>query len=207
MAILRTICLLWLSSSLLSGCYVAKKINVMDVFTNCPPVFKPAVHTATYSTQLDFYKKHLSGLFLFKAMNDTTERVVFMTETGFKFFDFEFTPNTFKVQYIIPALNKKIIVNTLRKDLGLLLIAPIENTAHEQPKSDSYTIFKFPAGKGNIYYSTDKRCEQLQKIETGTDKKKSLTIELSEKEHKNPKTINIVHQNFKLTIFMKQISN
>ena len=207
MARLRTICLLWLSSSLLCGCHVANRINVMDAFTNCPPIFTPTIRSATYSAQLDFYKKHISGVFLFKAMNDTTERVVFMTETGFKFFDFEFTPHNFKVQYIIPSLNKKIIVNTLYKDLGLLIIPPIENSAHDQPKSDTYTTFKFPTGKGNQYYSTDKRCNHLQKIETGNDKKKNLIIDIKEKEGGNPQTINIAHLTFKLTIFMKQISN
>ena len=209
MAVLRTICLLWLSSCLLPGCTVVNKINVMDAFTNCPPVFRPAIHSGsvTYSAQLDFYKKHISGLFVFKSMNDTTERVVFMTETGFKFFDLEFTPHNFKVQYIIPGLNKKFIVNTLHKDLGYLIVPPIENSAHEQPKSDTYTTFKFPQAKSAVYYSTDKHCEQLQKIEVGSDKKKSLTIDLTGRQHNKPQTINIAHQNFKLTIFMKQINN
>jgi hypothetical protein len=181
------------------------KINLMDAFTNCPPVFKPAIRTATYTAQLDFYKKHISGLFVFKSMNDSTERVVFMTETGFKFFDFEFTPHNFKVQYIIPSLNKKIIVKTLRNDLGYLVVPPIENSKHEQPKSDTRTTFRFPLSRGSVYYSTDKKCEQLEKIEVGKDKKKSLVIDITGSHHKNPQTINIAHQNFKLTIFMKQI--
>jgi len=179
----------------------------MDAFTNCPPVFQPAIRTATYSAQLDFYKKHISGLFVFKAMNDTTERVVFMTETGFKFFDFEFTPHHFKIQYIIPSLNKKIIVNTLQKDLGYLVVPPVENSAHDQPKRDMSTIFKFPQHKGFVYYTSDKKCDQLQKIEVGNDKKKNLVIDIADTLNKNPKTINIAHQNFKLTIFMKQIEN
>jgi hypothetical protein len=207
MATLRTICLLWLSSALLSGCSVANKINVMDAFTNCPPVFKPAIHTANYKAELDFYKKHISGLFVFKSMNDSTERVVFMTETGFKFFDFEFTPHQFKVQYIIPSLNKKLIVNTLSRDLGYLVVPPIESSAHEQPKNDNYTIFKFPVHKAYAYYTSDKRCDQLQKIEVGNDKKKNLVIDFTDRQNINPKTINIAHQNFKLTIFMKQIIN
>lgn len=207
MAAWRTICLLWLSSSLLSGCYVANKVNVMDAFTNCPPVFKPAIRTATYTSELDFYSKHISGLFVFKSMNDTTERVVFMTEMGFKFFDFEFTPNTFRVQYIIPGLNKKIIVNTLHRDLGYLVIPPVENSKHEQPKSDNATVFKFPEGKSYLYYTSDKKCDQLQKIEVGSDKKKSLIVDITDTMNNNPKTINIAHKNFKLTIFMKQITN
>jgi hypothetical protein len=198
MAIFRIASLLWLSSILLllGGCIVANKIPLMDSFTNCPPVFQPVIRTASYSAQLDFYKKHISGIFIFKAMNDTTERVVFMTETGFKFFDFEYTPHRFQVEYIIPSLNKKIIINTLHRDLGYLLIAPIENAAHNQLKNDTSTIFKFPMQQEYVYYVTDKKY-----------KKKNLVIGLSDTLNMKPKTINIAHQNFKLTIFMKQINN
>ena len=204
---LRTICFLWLASTLLSGCYVARGTKAMDVFTNCPPVFIPAVRNATYSTQIDFYKKHLSGLFLFKAMNDTTERVVFMTETGFKFFDLEFTPHHSEVKYIIPSLNKKIIIYTLTKDLGYLVMSPPENSTHEQPKSDTSATFKFPRGKSYSYYTADKKCTQLQRIEYGNDTRKSIVINLTPTDGPYPQTINIVHQNVKLTIFLKQITS
>jgi len=207
MAILRTAFLLWASSTLLCGCTATNKINVMDAFTNCPPVFQPAIRTATYSAQLDFYKKHISGLFIFKAMNDSTERVVFMNETGFKFFDLEFTPHQFAVRYIIPSLNKKFIVNTLRKDLGYLVIPPIENSAHDQPKSENYTTFRFPMEKASVYYSTDKKCEHLQKIERGNDKKKDLIIDLTNASDTSLQTVRIAHQNYKLTIFMNQIKS
>jgi hypothetical protein len=206
MAIFRTLCLLCLASTLLSGCYVAKGTKALDMFTKCPPVFTPAVRNATYSTQIDFYKKHLSGLLLFKATGDTTERVVFMTETGFKFFDLEFTPHHFEVKYIIPSLNKKIIINTLSRDFSYLVMPPLENSTHEQPKSDNSTIFKFPNGKSYDYYTTDKKCTQLQRILAGNDKKKNLIIDFTGSKDHSPETINIAHQNLKLTIFLRQIS-
>lgn len=206
MAISRTLCSLLLISLLLPGCYVAKGTKALDIFTNCPAVFTPAVRTARYTTQIDFYRKHLSGLMVFKATGDTTERVVFMTETGFKFFDLEFTPHTSSVRYIIPSLNKKIIVNMLTRDLGYLAAAPPENSAHDQPKSDNNTIFKFPRGKGYDYYVADKQCNRLQRIESGTDSKKSLVIDFADGGESGLGTINIAHQNIKLTIFLRQIS-
>ena len=202
-----TICLLWLASSLMSGCYVAKNTKVMDIFTNCPPVFHPAVENAKYTAQIDLYGKHFSGLFVFKSLSDTIHRVVFMNETGFKFFDFEYGPHHFTVQYIIPSLNKKMIVNTLSRDISYLAQPPLENSAHEQPKSEEYTIFKFPQGKGYSYYYTDKKCHHLQKIDMGNDKHKSLVIDLSGTVKNKPETINISHHNIKLTIFLRQITN
>jgi hypothetical protein len=202
------LCLLWLSSlCLLSGCYVAKGTKAMDIFTNCPVVYQPAVHNAKYTAQIDFFKKHFSGLFVFKSLNDSTQRVVFMNETGFKFFDFEFGSHHFTVQYIIPGLNKKIIVNTLRRDIGYLAQAPSENSAREQTKGDTYTLFKFPQGKAASYYYTDTKCNHLQKIESGSDGKKHITIDLSGSMKSNPETINLSDKNVRLTIFLRQITN
>lgn len=206
MAISRTLCSLLLIS-LLPGCYVAQGTKALDIFTNCPAVFTAPVGSARFTTQIDFYKKHLSGLMIFKATDDTTERVVFMTETGFKFFDLEFTPHTATVKYIIPSLNKKVIVNTLIRDLGYLAVPPLENSAHDQPKSDSNTTFRFPRGKGYDYYVTDKCCKALQRIEYGTDRKKTLIIDFNNGVNSEAGTINIAHQNVKLTIFLRQISS
>jgi hypothetical protein len=189
----------------LSGCYVPKQARVMDMFTNCPPIYKPVVTNATYITQIDLYKRHISGLLLFKTMNDSTSRVVFMNETGFKFFDFEFSPRSFRVQYIVPGLNKKFIVNTLRKDLGYLVVPPSENDARIQLKEENHTTLKFPRGKTNSYYTADNRCSAVAQIAEGTDSKKNLLIDLSGIRNHNPETINIAHHTFKLTIFLKQI--
>jgi hypothetical protein len=207
MAKYLTICLLWAGSSLFGGCTTVRNLKAMDKLTNCAAVFIPSVYTATYSSQIDFYKKHFSGLFVFKAMNDTTERVVFMTETGFKFFDFEYTPHGFAVKYIIPSLNKKIIIHTFSRDLGYLVAPPIENPAHEQEPGDNKIISKFPTRHTYTYYTTDKKCSLLQQIAVGNDHKKSLVIDLTGTRNNNPQTINIAHKNLKLTIFMKQIDN
>lgn len=194
-----------LISLLLPGCYVAKGTKALDIFTNCPAVFTTPVGTARFTTQIDFYKKHLSGLMIFKATNDTTERVVFMTETGFKFFDLEFTPHSSSVMYLIPSLNKRIIVKTLIRDLGYLATPPLENSPHDQPKSDSNTTFRFPRGGSYDYYVADKQCRSLQRIASGTETKKNLVIDFSNSGSQSHGAINIAHQNVKLTIFLRQI--
>ena len=201
------LCLLWLSSLCLSSCYVAKGTKAMDIFTNCPPVYQPAIQNAQYSAQIDFFKKHFSGIFLFKTLNDTSQRVVFMSETGFKFFDFEYGPHHFAVQYIIPGLNKKVIINILRRDIGYLVQPPSENSARQQTKTDTYTLFKFPHGKDADYYYADTKCEQLQKIEAGSDRRKHITIDLTGRINANPEMINLSDKHVKLTIFLRQISN
>ncbi len=207
MARLLTIYLL-LSSLLFcsSGCTAIKQLKVMDTFTNCPPIYEQRITTATYNTQIDFAKKHFSGLLVFKALDDTTKRAVFITETGFKFFDFEFTSNRFRVVYILPNLNKKIIVTTFQKDLGYLLL-PINSKQARVELSDAMqTILKFPQkGSRANYYYADKKCNSLQKIESGTNKKKSLSISVEGFKNENFETVKITHHGFPLSILLKQV--
>lgn len=205
----RLLMIYLLLSSLLfcsSGCTAIKQLKVMDTFTNCPPIYEQRITTVTYNTQIDFAKKHFSGLLVFKALDDTTKRVVFITETGFKFFDFEFTPNRFRMVYILPNLNKKIIVTTFQKDLSYLLL-PINSKQARVELSDAMqTILKFPK-KGNRadYYYADKKCYSLQKIESGTDKKKSLSISVEGFTNENFETVKITHHGFPLSISLKQV--
>src|SRR3954470_17408758 len=52
--------------------------------------FKPNFTVALYNTKVDVVGNHLSGLLLIKKMPDSTTRMVFSNEMGYKFFDFEF---------------------------------------------------------------------------------------------------------------------
>ena len=52
--------------------------------------FKPVITTALYKIDVNVVGKYLSGLLLLKTMPDSSIRMVFSNEMGFKFFDFEF---------------------------------------------------------------------------------------------------------------------
>lgn len=85
--------------------------------------FRPAFSVALYSTSVEVVGNHLSGLLLIKKMPDSTLRMVFSNEMGFKFFDFEFAPDgNFKVYSIIKKMNRKSVIKTLRKDFELVLM-------------------------------------------------------------------------------------
>ena len=122
-------CLL-LVSSLLLGSYSCTTMH--PILKGRETMTDTKISTATYHTQIDFFGKHLSGLLVFKATSDTTERTIFMTETGFKFFDFEFTPATFSVKYCLPAKNKKIITKTFQRDIGFLVDFKQKETDHHK---------------------------------------------------------------------------
>ncbi|HQY12763.1 MAG TPA: hypothetical protein PK133_11145, partial [Ferruginibacter sp.] len=76
-----------------------------------------------YSTTVDVSGNHLSGLLLVKKMPDSSTRMVFSSEMGLSFFDFEFSADgNFKVYSIIKKMNRKAVIKTLRHDFELVLM-------------------------------------------------------------------------------------
>lgn len=76
-----------------------------------------------FNTRIDLFKKHFSGLLVFKNMGGDTFRVVFITEVGLKIMDLEVPPvGEPKVWYIMDAMNKKALVRTLSGDLKLMIM-------------------------------------------------------------------------------------
>src|SRR5690349_17116324 len=83
------------------------------------------IETSWFTTSIDVVGKHMSGLLFIKRMDNGSSRIVFTNEVGVKFFDFEFTSSgQFNAIDVIPQLDKRAVINTLRKDFELLLGIP-----------------------------------------------------------------------------------
>ncbi len=188
----------------LSGCTAFKAGQKIEMSEVCKATLARHVTTATYDTKIDFFKKHLSGLLVFKALNDTTERAVFITETGFKFFDLEFTPNTFTVRYCLAALNKKPIIAVLRRDFGLLLNtkrSPIGLTE----KSSLKTYIFAADTKRFDYFTVNKAGDGLVKIESGGRVYKPLVMDIQSPAGEHFDSISVLHKGLGLKMTLKKI--
>ncbi|MFN8308639.1 MAG: hypothetical protein U0T73_01630 [Chitinophagales bacterium] len=153
----------WLSSVFLSGCVSTSKMKWMDGFTNCPAIYRPAVTDANYRAQIDFGKRHFSGLVLFKIIDEKCH-VFFLTETGMKFFDFEYGNGNIKTAYILPALDKRPIVNLLQRSFEPLVVSPIENQKRQEIRTEKAVSFLFPEFKPARRYTAIEKCEKLTEI-------------------------------------------
>jgi hypothetical protein len=168
--------------------------------------FKPAFSVALYNTQVDVVGNHLSGLLLIKKMQDSSTRMVFSNEMGFKFFDFEFTPGgNFKVYSIVKQMNKKAVIKTLRKDFELILMEGLDSAALSVRTSNGLTYYVFPQTKGYNYYITDSTGDKLVRMERAS--KRKTVVEAIMKNYINgiPDTIGISHKTFNFTIGLKRI--
>ena len=197
-------------------------ISCLALFLGCSPVhqqmqpatadpgllqkFKPAFTVAWYQTTVDVAGNHLSGLLLFKRMPDSSLRIVFSNEMGFKFFDFEFdTGGNFRVHSIIGKMNRKSVLKTLRKDFELILMERPDRTAAIVKSSGGLLYHIFPQQKGYNYYITDESGNELVRMERASRSKTVVEAVMQHYTNGIPDTIGISHKTFEFTIGLKRI--
>lgn len=171
----------------------------------CVNKFKPEFTRALYNTQVDVTGKHLSGLLIIKAMPDSSIRIVFSNEAGFKFFDFGFEQNGFKVYYIFEQMDKKAVIKTLRKDFELVLMKHLNAEKRYTAKENDNLYHIFPDGKDIYYYITDNNCDSLIRMERGSKRKKVVEAIVLKSADQMPDTIGIKHHNFNFDIQLKRL--
>ncbi len=89
-------------------------------------IFDTYFEKALYKTNINIYGTNLTGLTLIKR-TDSAMHVVSMSELGIKYFDIEFPDKDqqeSKVHYIMELLDKKIIVDKITKEFGLMFFLP-----------------------------------------------------------------------------------
>jgi hypothetical protein len=190
-----------------AGCSSAyKSLSPAAGDVSCIQKFKPQFNSTLYNTQVNVVGRHLSGLLLFKSMPDSSLRIVFSSEMGVKFFDFEFgSDGVFKVHQVMKKLDKKSVINMLKSDFELILM---RNKAADNVliKTDSSnTWYGFPAKKETHYYITNQACDSLVRIENAMKRKPKVQIVMLDYNKGIPDSIGITHRNFNLDIGLKYI--
>lgn len=169
--------------------------------------FKPYFTVALYNTLVDVVGNHLSGVLLIKKMPDSSTRMVFSNEMGFKYFDFEFAADgNFKVHSIIKQMNRKAVLKTLRKDFELILMNKMPGSKVDIRKDPSGLLYYvFPQEKGFNYYITNSAGNQLIRMERAS--KRKIVVEAVVQNYINgiPDSIAISHKKFNFTIGLKRI--
>ena len=164
------------------------------------------LQTSWYDASVDVVGKHISGLLLVKQMPDNSTRVVFTNEAGVKFFDFEYLPDgKFKVRYAMDMLDRRVVLNLLRKDFELILQKPFEGRAFAEWKNRNDYYFGVKDGKVNHYYVTSD-CQSLKIVESGSKKKKMVTLKIFGKDATSPDSLLLEHYTFSMNMKLKKIT-
>ena len=202
--------LVWMMATMVFNSCSSSYQNLTPV-TNADPgcvmKFKPTFTRTLYNTQVDILKTHLSGILFIKQMPDSSTRLVFSTETGFKFFDFEFSrEGAFTVHYILDKMNRKPVINTLENDFSLLLMNRMQQSSGSFKKDDKlYHRFSIGNGKYNSYYITDTLCTLLKGAENRSGRKASSRLMYSGFSQNEPDSVYISHAGIKFIIALKRL--
>ncbi|UYQ93891.1 hypothetical protein MKQ68_02120 [Chitinophaga horti] len=172
----------------------------------CVGRFRPQYEgTVIYNTQVDVLNNHFSGLLLFKKMEDSSMRIVFTNEMGFKFFDFGFDADGgFTKYYVTPKMDRKAVVKTLRKDFEMLLM-PYDFSRAEVLQRDGQQYVKVKLDKGAVYYITAANCRELIKVQNGSRRKPVVDLWMKAYREGIPDSLDIIHQKFKFNISSQRV--
>lgn len=182
---------------------VAKIENGQRIIQNF--YFSDSEKDYVYKANIEVYGKQLGGIFVAKKINDTLHRAVLTTDFGNTLLDFEVSENSFKVNYCIEELNKKIVLNTLKKDFRLVFRE--KYSAEEVFENQIHTIYKTKDGNRFNYLFENKSDKWLTKLTHTTKSKEKVLIQFEGKNTTFAEKIIIEHKNIKLKIELNQISN
>jgi len=165
------------------------------------PYFSDVSKDYVYKAAIEAFDKNFGGIFIVKKLAANQHRVVFTTEMGNKIFDFSFLEDEFKVNYILPQLDKKILINILKTDFRVLLSE--EHCIEKGFKTNSNFLYETRIGAKKYYsHITENELQKIVRVKNAKEKVEFLFSEINDNiaEH-----IQVIHQNFKLKITLKAI--
>ncbi|ASK30933.1 hypothetical protein CEY12_12830 [Chryseobacterium sp. T16E-39] len=157
-----------------------------------------------YKCQIDIYKNHISGILIIKKISETTHRVALTSDFGNKLIDFEISDHDFKINYIIPDLDKKIVKNFLKNDFQELLkqTYPVQ----ESFENDQAKIYLSQEDHKKYYLFFNKEKGLLDQIMYTRNNKAKINFSFEAKKHIFADSINLQHKDFKINIKLFQIT-
>lgn len=159
-----------------------------------------------YKTTIDVLKNHFSGLMVMKAMDSSTHRVVMITEVGLKIFDLEFSHGKEPVvHYIMEPLNRKMLIKTLKNDIGLLIADYSVPPKLFVDKHSGDVVYRYKYnGKKNDYLRTgkDKKPYSIRQSKGIVNK---VNVQLFAGDSERPDSIKLSHTNSSLRINLYSI--
>lgn len=157
-----------------------------------------------YKCQMDIYKNHVSGILIIKKISETTHRVAMTSDFGNKLIDFEISDNDFKLNYVLPDLDKKIVINFLKNDFQQLLKRQYPVT--ESFENENSKIYLSKMDKKVYYLFFNKENNLLKQIIYTKNNKEKIDFTFDAKKHIFADSLNLQHKDFKINIKLFQIT-
>lgn len=158
-----------------------------------------------YKCQMEVYGNDISGILIIKKISDSTHRIVMTTDFGNKMIDFEISENDFKLNYVLPDLDKKMVINFLKNDFQELLRK--NYSVNERFENDKFVINVSKINNKIYYLFFDKQSDILNQIIYTKNKREKIDFTFDAKKPTFAETINLEHKDFKINIKLNQITD
>ncbi len=166
------------------------------------PYFSNSEIDYVYKSKIEIYDNQFGGLLIIKKISDHNHRVAFTTEMGNKLFDFSFTENDFKVNYIVDDFDKGLLIKILKQDFKTLITESlITESQYQNDKVDVYETVLY--NKKHFYFYDSHELVKINRVK-GTKEKVSFIF--SNINDSIADKIVIEHYNIKLKITLKSIN-
>lgn len=166
------------------------------------PYFTDIEKDYVYKAKIKVYKKNFGGILVVKKIAPEEHRIVFTTEMGSKILDFSFKKDTFKVNYILDEMNKKLLINILKRDFRVLITEKL-SVFNQFAQNDS-KVFKTEIENKTYYLFKEK--ELLKRMIRVGQGKEKVGFYFSKINDNIARSIQIKHQNIQLTINLNSIN-
>ncbi|ROH98592.1 hypothetical protein EGI16_20985 [Chryseobacterium sp. G0240] len=157
-----------------------------------------------YKCQMDIYKNHVSGILIIKKLNETTHRVALTSDFGNKLIDFEIADHDFKLNYVLPDLDKKIVINFLKNDFQQLLKR--QYPVQESFENENARIYLSTIDNKGYYLFFNKENGLLKQIIYTRNNREKIDFTFDAKKPIFADSLNLQHKDFKITIKLFQIT-
>jgi hypothetical protein len=162
-----------------------------------------------FHSEIDIKGKHFGGMMVIKYLSKGNFRVVYITEVGLKVFDIEFFANgDFTLHYCIEAINRKVIIKTLKNDIGLMLAdIPVNDKIKlSQDSKQNKTLIKSKGSAGMNYYLINNSSLRAEDISVSKNLQKKVEIQYFSNKTGDLDSVRIKHYNISLNIQLSRIN-
>jgi hypothetical protein len=162
-----------------------------------------------FNAAIDIYRNHFGGMMVIKYLSKESCRVVYITEVGIKVFDMEFfADGSFKLHYCLDAINRKIIIKTLKNDIGLMLAnIPSDNKIKlSEDRKQNKTLLKSTGHFGTKFYLLNNKSLRVEEILTRKSLQKKVEIKYFSNNRSEIDSVRIKHYNIRLRINLSRIN-
>lgn len=207
----RTVFFILTSFLLLSGCSGAlDNYRLQSDAEGIPSVPKVVLgkpySTILFKAKIEVYDRYYSGLFFFKKTSTDTTRVVFLSEFGLNLLDLEYRSNVFQVRNVQEFLNEDRIIETLKRDLKVLLqeLEPVSSPAlwHHQETTGNAVEVQTSEADYIYFYDAEKR---LVRVYEHRGVFSGLNLYIDGWQKKFPRSLIFSHDWIKLRIQLDQL--